>query len=159
MFSWFFNLFSSRPSDGFLPCEQEYYPYWDGKRMRKGDPLTILRKLYSAEGMNLDSELNVAALPSGEALEAHGNIFRAIRGAFDVKTIEEGGLLDTKCKELMIHFMAWCEKKNQSMPPSPTCYPSTLDASADQQPEASFSDFGKTEPEPSIDNQSVSSSL
>lgn len=157
MFGWFWNLFSSKPAEGFLPCEQEFFPYWDGRRMRKGDPLSIMFRLSADEGLNLEMDLKIASLPDPGAAQAFSNVCKAVRQAFDVKPFDEGGLLDINCKELLLTFLRWNEKKNPLPPSSPTYFPPTQDALADRSPETSSMDSGLTDSEPSTGKAPLSS--
>lgn len=99
--SW---LFPKRDASGFTPGERAIFPYWDGKRHRLGDPLALHRALLTDPDFDMEFDPKVAEVPTKDGLNATGRVAAAVRKAFGVKTLDDGGLTDTECLTLFCEF-------------------------------------------------------
>jgi hypothetical protein len=108
MFRWLRRLFGRRDALGYADGEREIFEYWDGTRTRKGDPLAIHRALVCmpTEEFNIDVDPKVSRVPTPEGLLATGRMAEAVRKAFGIKQVDEGGLTDGECIRLFIEFGA-----------------------------------------------------
>src|SRR5262245_62870474 len=131
----------------FDEAKRKIFPFHDGERERKADPLVIQRSLHRRLGRKLDEHLKalgaVARLPEmflkeltepvmddmrskeHAAVEA---LAAAAREAFGVKSLEDGGLADGECLDLLAAFLEkvqqW-EDEARPLPDSPGSSPST----------------------------------
>lgn len=97
------------------------FPYWDGVRDRRADPLEVWR------GLNTDAEFSLIKHPelidAGD-LDAMRIGADAIRRCLDIPSFARGGLTEEECLDLMIAFFDYTAvlKKNinwQLTSPSP----------------------------------------
>lgn len=103
------------------------FVYWDGQKKRYGDPIEIIRKLRDDPEFVFDRHMEEI---KEEDLDAIGIAARAVRRAFDIPTLAEGGLTEAECVGILASnadFGAML-KKNGSGPPIslPTVSDSTL---------------------------------
>lgn len=99
--------------------ERGIFDYWDGKRHRRADPMAVLRSLNDHPEFDLASTPQLAE--SG-ALEAVKITCDASRAAFGIKTLDEGGLTEVECIDVMVAFFDFCaalKKNSRAMPTSP----------------------------------------
>jgi hypothetical protein len=108
MFRWLRRLFGKRDALGYADADREIFEYWDGQRIRRGDPLAIHRAIICApeEEFNIKVDPKVARVPTPEGLLATGRMAAIVRKAFGIKSVDEGGLTDGECIRLFIEFGA-----------------------------------------------------
>lgn len=101
---------------------QAIYRYWNGERRwwffpRKvnGDPLRIIRDLTADENHSLELDMQESELESPKAIAALGRVCQAVRKAFRVKPLEEGGLSDLACVALLNHFLLWMADQKKTI--------------------------------------------
>ncbi len=145
VFQWLLSLFGYNP--------RGLFQFHDGRRRRKVDPLDVTRRLFDAKDFDWDETPKL--LQTGLApiqLEAFGAIAKAVRAAFDLPTVDRGGLTETECLELLARFRDYLGdvKKNGSLfPISPV---STESQSSEEVfPTKPGSGFGLTEAAPSTE--------
>jgi hypothetical protein len=154
MFHWIKNLFSKKEThlpkaperlDTFLPQERNIFSYFDGEKLIKADPLPLW---------------TLAVSEHHEATQGHDELVSKIRKHFNVKSFEEGGLLDVECVDLLLQFKAYCDsiKKKQVTTPtsSETISPSSSSISEESLHTKNGSDSGSAAKEPSIAKQEQS---
>lgn len=102
--------------------QRNLFPYWDGRRTRKGDPVALLRSLHEDDFFNW--EVHPQMIKSGDA-DAIRICADAARRAFGVPSFEDGGLTDIEALTLFSKFVAYISavKKNtktslMSLPPT-----------------------------------------
>jgi hypothetical protein len=108
MLRWLRRLFGKRDALGYADADREIFEYWDGQRVRRGDPLAIHRTIICApeEEFNIKVDPKAARVPTPEGLLATGRMAAIVRKAFDVKSVDEGGLTDGECIRLFVEFGA-----------------------------------------------------
>jgi hypothetical protein len=114
-----------KSSGMFRPKERLIYTYWDGQKDRAGDPLELIRKLTGIDGFSLEHDAKLAAGQTPEATKALGRLVEAVRSAFGVKNLEEGGLTETETLALLHHFLDFLREVQRDAGPLPTSRPST----------------------------------
>lgn len=117
MFDWFFKLFQRRDVDYYKPKERLLYKYFDGMKTITADPMVLYRRLME-KGTDLSLDMQVASSMSKDRFKARVSMIEKIRFIFSIKSLEEGGLTEAECENLIDHFVSWCEnlkkKLNQS---------------------------------------------
>ena len=113
--------------------ERDIFPFWDGKRDRKADPLAAYRALKADPEFNIDVDTELVA--SAGDLDSSAKMAAATRRAFGVPPFEAGGLTEGECNTLFWAFMLYLnEKKNTDEPPltspEPTESTSPIESSA-----------------------------
>lgn len=98
--------------------EREIFVYFDGQSHRRGDPIAIYRGLKDDPQFNLD--VHPGEAEDGD-LEAIGIMAGAVRRVFGVKAIDEGGLTEMECADLLRSYLDYTGslKKNSDTPPTP----------------------------------------
>lgn len=152
MFRWLLSWFKNPDDDlqVFRPKVRMIYQYFDGREMRKADPMRLY-KLVMVQGPELNANLKGARsplLPPEKSSKCHDDAMKTIRSIFDLKTVEEGGLEDMVAADLLDHFMLYCDgvKKNSSSQPTITNPPLK-----ESEPTTNISDSGLTVAEVSTD--------
>ena len=90
----------------FFPDRRLIFTFWDGIRVRKADPLEVTRRLFdpAEEAKDFDIEETPQMLKCGvitQELEAFRLIGLAVRSAFDIPPVSQGGLTDMDCWVLL----------------------------------------------------------
>jgi len=126
------------------------FHFHDGQRTRRVDPLEVARRLFADQEFDWDETPRLLMTGhSGMQLETFRIIGNAVRSAFDIASVEHGGLSEIECLELLARFRDYLGdvKKNGSLfpiLPAPTGLPP-----ADHFPQKPGWDFGSTANEPS----------
>lgn len=112
---WFFWNGRSR-DDVFNPTERKIYSYFDGEKTVKADPMALYKKI-AGIGPELSIDIKVAQSRSKDNVKAHTQAMEKVRGIFNIKPFEEGGLTEAELQALLDHFLTYCEgvKKNSKM--------------------------------------------
>ncbi len=127
---------------------RDIFAYWDGIKARTADPIVAYRALKDDPKFNL--EVHPALIDAGD-LEAIGITAAAVRAAFGVKPLEQGGLTEQECIVLLLDFFGWAaEKKNISSGPVTLPEPTdtTLQPSSTEPPMSSPADSSLIASEP-----------
>jgi hypothetical protein len=110
----------------FTLKERQIYGYEDGTKDANGqnkkilaDPLVIQRRLLQFKDFDLGTDLKLLALENQESLNAFERLVNAGRYAFQVKTFDEGGLLDQEVCELIADFGFYMVDVKKNMQPTP----------------------------------------
>lgn len=102
------------------------FRFWDGSRARGVDPLEILRGLYEIKGFDVESTPKLLEAPDQRTrLEATRDIAAAVRSVFLVPRLDNRGLTETECVELLADFLDYCEDLKKNIKETPTSQPST----------------------------------
>jgi len=138
----------------FFPDRRLIFTFWDGVRIRKADPLEVTRRLFdpAEEAKGFDIEETPQMLKCGvitQELEAFRLIGLAVRSAFDIPPVSQGGLTDMDCWVLLNSLCASNNglKKNGSL--FPTSSASTAVTSTPESPTSNGSGSGSIETVPS----------
>ena len=143
MIRWLKNLFARRDGFGYKPNDKRIFPYFDGTRWRKGDPLVLHRALLENKSTELAFDPGVAAIPNLEGMKAVGRLAKAVRESFDVPPVEKGGLTEIECLLLFAEFGKFIQQLREDA--GPLAYspgPSPASAAKDS-PIPNLSAFGK----------------
>lgn len=109
---------------GFDP--RGIFVFYDGRRMRRVDPLLTYIRLYDEPGFDPDAViLRVKNADGMERLRQLQNIDQHIRNVFQVKPLEEGGLTAVECVDLFADFMDYSLDLKKSGPSGPIWDPRT----------------------------------
>ena len=131
------------------------FTYWNGSRHVLGDAMQIMRglMLHEAADYDLEHDCKLAGLPTEDprvardVMRAIGRLADAVRSAFKVKQMDEGGLDDERCLRLLLDFMKWKDSQKKTTNTSPTSAQLTP-ATSDVLPlQPRLSDSGSTEDE------------
>jgi hypothetical protein len=114
------RLFGRRDAFGYTATDRDIFPYHDGTRSRRGDPLAIQHALNSTPGFDVSIHPGAAAAPSKNGLAAAKITADAVRAAFGVPAFDAGGLTDGQCLLLFIQFGEWLGKLREETRPLPS---------------------------------------
>jgi hypothetical protein len=106
LWTWLRRLVGKRDAFGYTAGEREIFDYWDGSRVRLGDPLAIHRSLMTMPESEFDIKIDpdMTKLPNVKGLEATGRVVAAVRRAFKIPDLDHGGLTDGECMRLFCAF-------------------------------------------------------
>ena len=143
----------------FLQClgfdPRGIFSFHDGKRWRHVDPIVVARRLWSVEvpdssiptvkGPNVpfESDNSRALIRSGigtQVARGYGEVAFAVRDAFQVPELTDGGLTEVECDELLEKFENYVgdlKKNGNGLPTSPTSSDSTGQSSTNSESDAS----------------------
>jgi len=126
---------------GFDP--RGIFSFWDGKRWRHADPFVVARKLWAVEIPDnaipnikgplvpFESESSRRLIQSGigsQIERGYSEVSSAVRAAFGVVPLREGGLTEAECDDLLQRFenyMGDVKKNGSGSPTSPLSTDST----------------------------------
>jgi hypothetical protein len=143
LYRWLLSLFG---------LDRKLFVFFDGRRKRRCDPFVVCRALFDAKDFDWDETpklLNTGHSPT--QLIAFQKIGIAVRAAFDVPTVETGGLSEIECLELLTAFREYLGnvKKNGSLfPILPDSTDSQQSQTEERWPTKPGLDSGSTESEP-----------
>jgi hypothetical protein len=126
MFGWLFGwLMPRRNLSGYTQGQRDIFPYWDGRRERRGDPLAVDRALQTDPAFDFKLDPQISQVPTLDGVKATGRVVAATRRAFGIKPLEEGGLTDVECLGLFCDFNVYIRHlEDQARPlassPGPT---------------------------------------
>lgn len=135
------------------------FVFYDGKRWRRSDPFVIYRGIYEVPGFDPDTAL--PTLNQGDArqkLKSAEKIAAAVRHVFGVKQLEDGGLTDLECVQLLGDFFEFSDDLKKSTEPQPNWDPRTASLPMGISPMQAASVFGETSTEPDVKPASPSDS-
>lgn len=144
----------------YQPQERQIFHYFNGEKVVPADPMILFRKVM-AKGPDLDADMKAASFPGfNKGDEAYIKMTETLRGIFNIKSVEEGGLSGPELEELLNKFLDYCEwlkKKWNLIPTSATETSAPTASSSDASPTIpNTSDSGSTAPASSIDVPSPS---
>lgn len=127
MFAWIYALFFGPPTN------RNIFNFHDGRTWRRADPMAIARRL--AADSKLAANLQIGQQDDEFGRQAFDEALAAIRGAFGVKTFEEGGLAEEDTLALYVQFSRFVQHLKKTAPnwrsePSSSPAASTSAASA-----------------------------
>jgi hypothetical protein len=146
----------------FSEADRKIFPFHDGERERKADPLAVKGRLHKATGGRMQAHLKalqlaaqlsgaaemsdaVAADLSDKTFEAAEVLSGAVRSAFGVQPFDGGGLTDGECLDLLGRFIAYVADLEEQHRPLPSAPPSTECPAASATPSSLDSTLTVTE--------------
>lgn len=138
MFGWF-----RRDPTGYTQAEREIFRFWDGGRKRKGDPLAIHRALLTDAEFDAKLDPGISAVPTIAGLKATGRVAGAVRRAFKIPELEQGGLTDGECLQLFCEFGAYIRALTEDGRPLASS-PGPTASATDESTTATGADSGST---------------
>lgn len=154
IFSWFRSFFQRAETfDIYKPQERLIYRYFNGKDEVPADPLLLWKKVM-AVGPELSIDIKVSTSPSKGAAAAHTELLSKVRGIFNLKTLDDGGLSELETVELFNHFLIYCERLKKNTSRFATSSSNSVDSvisSMEDPPTRNSSDSGSTASVPSTD--------
>lgn len=86
------------------------FRFWDGKRTRHIDPMSVYRSLRSHPTFDWATTPKLIDIPDEKIrLEALALTADAVRIAFGLSSVEHGGLTEWECVYLLVAFTRWNE--------------------------------------------------
>jgi hypothetical protein len=129
----------------FFGPSRAIFRYWNGQRDVAADPLRLLRAVENDTEFNIEID---PALVDADDQPATLRMIACVRRAFNVKSFEEGGLLEAECLQLFLRLYEFLDGVKKNTVPSPTSSPPTESASS----------TASTDPAPTPTNSSSGSS-
>ena len=118
------------------------FVYFDGRRWQSSDPLQVARQLFTHSEFDWDETPQLLLVPKADIqLEAFRVIGNAVRSAFQIASVDHGGLTDRECLDLLTAFRVYLGdvKKNGSLfPISPASTDSRAAAQLTTKPALDF---------------------
>lgn len=149
--SWFARV---DKFDEFNPRERTIYRYFDGKSVVAIDPMTISKRI-AAVFTDLSVAMKVAGSPHSDATKMDDKALSIIRGIFNVKPHDEGGLLQDETYDLLLHFWSFEGEVKKNSKTRQTSVvetsPTTASTPAANQPTSPTLDSGSAESVSSIE--------
>lgn len=96
------------------------FRFFDGRRWRTADPLAVARALFTHPGFDWDETPQLLLTGRSEIqLQACGIIGEAVRASFQILPLNQGGLSDRECLDILTAFRNYlgAVKKNGSLFP------------------------------------------
>lgn len=154
--SWLKSLFSSSHSlDMYKPNERNIYKYHNGQSWIRADPMVLYKRIME-KAPEIQVEMSVSNSISKDAIKAHSDLINRLRGIFDIKTLEAGGLTESEVIQLFDHFMEYVDtiKKNSRKLATPQEESkASKTSSVEGPPTPSSSESGSTKSEDSSKEQ------
>ncbi len=121
IWKWLKGLFSngSGESDLYSPKERLIYTYFNGKELVQADPIRLFRRM-ADRGVELKINMELAMSLSKDAAKGYQKLVDGVRDVFQVKGLEEGGLTEAECFDLLNHFTEYCDEIKKNSSPTPT---------------------------------------
>lgn len=161
-FAWLKSFVTSNEKisfDLYTIKERKIYHYYDGQKLINADPMILYKKIMEV-APELHIDIKVASSASKDASKAHDNVINKIRSIFSLKSLEQGGLTEAECYDLLTHFISYTETLKKNLNPSPTLQTATLppikSTPAEEPPTSKPSGCGLTEKESTIEKQGSS---
>ncbi len=139
--------------------ERMIYRYFDGQKEVAADPQVIYKRMANI-GPELSVNIKVANSQHKDAGKAHNNLVAQIRGVFQVKPLDEGGLTELETAQLLDHFMIYIDelKKKSNLCATSLSNSAATGPSSEESPATSNSSgsgstasaFSTAEPMPSL---------
>lgn len=111
---------------------RDIFTYWNGRRYRKADPFAIYRGLATHPTFDWEADPPMLSVPDIDAvLEASLKIATAIRDVFDIPPVDQGGLTERECADLLKQYCAYQYAVKKNIKPSPTPSVPTAEATSE----------------------------
>ena len=95
--------------------------FWDGKRWRRSDPMVLARRLWSIDNFDQDESRRRTTDDAGAVkLQGFGELADAVRIAFVINDVDNGGLTDLECEQLLTRFESYLGDLKKNGSPGPT---------------------------------------
>jgi len=98
------------------------FTFWDGSQKRVVDPLTVWRALRADKNFDPERDLEGIRQDDEESLMV---TLAAVRGAFSVRSFENGGLTEAETLALLAAFVSYIGEVKKNISPPPTSLPPT----------------------------------
>ncbi len=142
---------------GFDP--RGIFSFHDGFRWRRVDPMVVARRLWSVSvkqaeipgltspdvAFDMDTSRKLIASGIGSQIQqGYAEISQAVREAFQIPDLEQGGLTEIECDELLGKFNTYLGDVKKNGSGKPISSPSTDSIPAEESATSSESDSGST---------------
>ena len=110
---------------------QLVFRFWDGRENRRADPIVLWRDLLAHEDYN-DDDFKFLEIENLR-LKYVGKISAVTRDVFSIRKVEEGGLTELECVQLLRAFRLYAgiqKKSGDQQLTSPTALDTTLSHTA-----------------------------
>lgn len=91
------------------------FQFWNGSRLVSADPFVLLRRMLNTNKFDLETDIKVLQIPDPKLItQKIGYIAEGVREIFDVPELDQGGLSELECVNLLMKFSEYLEdvKKN-----------------------------------------------
>ena len=106
---------------------QYVFKYWDGRKLRRGDPITTWRSLLAHDDYQEDDFELIQIDDPPVRLKVIARLSGVTRDVFGIRTVEEGGLTELACVQLLREFRVYANIQKKSGESTQTS-PSTTDS-------------------------------
>lgn len=138
MLDWLTRLFKPQPPD-----ERGLFRYYNGVRWRVVCPITAWNCLFRSQTFSFEKHIPMLQIAE-ERLEAAQATAEAVREAFDIPDLNDGGLSTLQCVTLLNDFLAWMEVQKKNSNPTPISPTPTIAPSLEPSPPPNAWDSGLT---------------
>jgi hypothetical protein len=144
VFRFLRRLFGRPDPFGYTAAEREIFQFWDGHKVRLADPLAVQRALVTDPDLDLKNDPGLMATPKTPGLLATGRVAAAVRKAFGVATLDNGGLTDGECVALFCEFGDYIGGLTEAARPLASSPPPTGPAAPESSPTPTSAASGST---------------
>jgi len=141
MFGWLSRLLRGNSS-------RAIFKFFGGTWWQRVDPVQAWLSLQSDPEFSMDKHLPALDAGGPESIEAAAITARAVRRAFNVKTLADYGLTDEECLEVFRSFCLWSDGIKKKVAGNPILPSPTASASSAISPTNCDTVCGSTELEP-----------
>ncbi len=121
------------------------YSFYDGRRWRRIDPLATYLRLFDIPGFDPEQVLaELRGLDGNQRAKKLIDVSAAVRTAFGVKSLDDGGLTALECVELLSDFVGYAEDLKKNIEPTQNWDPSTDSLPLGVSPTEAALAFGST---------------
>lgn len=146
----------------FWKRRRSIFAYWDGARTRRVDPMAVWQALTDHPRFDWETTPKLIDLPGDSkadrklSMESLALTAEAVRLAFDLPDVEEGGLTQWECVGLLTQFVGYLEGLKKSTGRTPTSRERSGPGSSAGSATSNGSASGSTVTGPSAAGQSAS---
>ena len=99
--------------------QTDTYPFFDGLRTRRIDPLRVYRELLAHADYRRSDWAMLEVTEPELRLKAIGRLSKVFRDVFNVPSAEDGGLSDRECLQILQTFFGDAERQKKSTDRTP----------------------------------------
>lgn len=104
------------------------FRYWDGSNEASADPLAVWRAFRADPEFDAERDIPALQLDDDKSLAV---TIAAVRRAFGLKALEQGGLTEGECIALLYQFIAYVGHVKKNTSQTPTSPPATEPTSSE----------------------------